>query len=201
MGTAAVGIASQNRLNITERNCNIRGFHYGVKLTGTGGAHLVEDNRFDGNTFTGIYVSGDGSMIRGNSVFSTGGSTYTGSLISWITGIESSGSSHVIDNTIWGMTPMTTRNDTHGITLDANVDGTVVGNRVSGLSSTFGATVRLYSNSNRVRIVDNNFSAVTWAVACDGAGDGVLKDNILNGGDGYGVTGNCDDAGGNFLYP
>ncbi|HEY0505555.1 MAG TPA: right-handed parallel beta-helix repeat-containing protein [Lysobacter sp.] len=88
IGTAASGIVSQNRLNLTVRNCNIRGFRYGMRLAGTGGGHLVEDNRFDGNTFTGMYVSGDGSMIRGNSVFSTGGSTYTGELISWTTGIE-----------------------------------------------------------------------------------------------------------------
>src|SRR4249919_326642 len=49
-GSNAYGIFADTRLNITVRNCGIRGFYFGINLTGSGGAgHLVEDNRLDNN--------------------------------------------------------------------------------------------------------------------------------------------------------
>jgi hypothetical protein len=76
LGTNAVGVYALNRKNVVIRNGNIRGFLYGIQLTGgTSQAHIVEDMRLDENTFTGIYVNATGSTIRRNSVVKTGGST------------------------------------------------------------------------------------------------------------------------------
>src|SRR5207344_3123760 len=81
-GTLALGISARNQHNIAVRHCNIRGFYVGLELdyivelgaTG-GGGHIVEDNRFDYNTSTGLWVEGDGSVVRRNRVFETGGAT------------------------------------------------------------------------------------------------------------------------------
>jgi len=194
--TQAVGIYAYNRANATIRNCKIRGFSWGIGLFGAaGGGHLVEGNHFDGNTYTAIHVNGDGSMIRGNLVYSTGGGVYGGG---WTQGIESQGDNSVIDNTIWGMTPITSRNDTQGITIGNNTAGMVSGNRVSGLAGEFNLGIRLYDTASRVRVVDNSFDASTWIVYCDVAGAAMIRDNLFSGGS---VHGNCVDAGGNFEQP
>ena len=195
VGTTTNGIYANNRLNATVRHCNVRGFFWGVNLSGSGGGHLVEDNRFDGNTFGGIYVSGDGSTVRRNFVYNTGGATSGGS---WTEAILSSGDSDVIDNTIWGMTPITTRNDTEGLTIDSNNDGLVAGNRVRGLAGTFNLGIRLYSAANRVRVVDNSFDATQWAIYCDDVNGGIYKNNIVSRGS---VAPNCLDLGGNSVVP
>src|SRR5690606_15410624 len=51
----------------------IRGFMYGIYLYGNGAYHLVEDNRIDLSTSAGIQVEGDGTTVRGNRVYDTGG--------------------------------------------------------------------------------------------------------------------------------
>jgi len=196
IGTSATGVFAYNRSNVTIRNCNIRGFMYGVGLYGgAGGGHLVEDNRFDGNTYTAVYVNGDGSTIRDNLIFSTGGGSTGGG---WAQGIESHGDNSVLGNTIWGMTPVTSRNDTQGITIGNNTAGIVAGNRVSGLAGELNLGIRLYDSATRVRLVDNSFDASMWIVYCDVAGAAVMKDNIFSGGS---VHPGCIDAGGNFDVP
>jgi hypothetical protein len=47
---------------------------FGPYLNDNGGS-VVEDNRFDGDTPTGIQVAGDNSVIRRSLVFDTGGGT------------------------------------------------------------------------------------------------------------------------------
>jgi hypothetical protein len=78
LGTNATGIASTNHRNITVRNGNIRGFAFGIHITGTGttsGGHVVENNLLDGNTQVGLHVDGDSVVVRNNIVANTGGST------------------------------------------------------------------------------------------------------------------------------
>jgi hypothetical protein len=78
LGTNATGIASTNHRNITVRNGNIRGFAFGIHITGTGttsGGHVVENNLLDGNTQVGLHVDGDSVIVRNNIVANTGGST------------------------------------------------------------------------------------------------------------------------------
>jgi len=85
LATNAIGIASVAHRNITIRNGNIRGFKYGISLTGTGGGHLIENNLLDGNTYYGVRANGDLVVIRNNIVTNTGGSTTTGNY--WTYGI------------------------------------------------------------------------------------------------------------------
>jgi hypothetical protein len=79
LGTQAYGIRATGRSNVTIRNGNIRGFLYGILIERTdavvGGNHLVENNVLDGNTYAGMWVEGDGVLIRGNMVSATGGTT------------------------------------------------------------------------------------------------------------------------------
>jgi hypothetical protein len=98
LGTNAVGVYALNRKNVVIRNGNIRGFLYGIQLTGgISQAHVVEDLRLDENTFTGIYVNASGSTIRRNAVVKTGGST----VIGFAEGIAAVGNSiKVIDNSV-----------------------------------------------------------------------------------------------------
>lgn len=73
--TFSVGIYAVGQSNITIRNCNIRGFRWGIALYASGSGHLVEDNRLDGNTEIGIMARGGSgsSIVRRNVVIDTGG--------------------------------------------------------------------------------------------------------------------------------
>src|SRR5688572_17198994 len=73
--TQAVGIGATNKLNSVVRDCNIRGFHTAVALTGTTSGNVVEDVRSDGATVRGLVVEGDGSAVRRNRIVDVGGST------------------------------------------------------------------------------------------------------------------------------
>jgi len=78
VGTHAYGIYGggygAGRSNITIRHCNVRGFYIGVYFEGTnGGGHTIEDNRFESNTYFGLQVEGDGSVVRRNRIFDTDG--------------------------------------------------------------------------------------------------------------------------------
>lgn len=71
VATGASGVSS-GRLNTTIRNCGIRGFQTGINLWG-GGGYLVEGNRLDHNTHTGIHLLGDANVVRRNRITDTGG--------------------------------------------------------------------------------------------------------------------------------
>src|SRR5690606_14654473 len=79
--SAANGIYAYGRMNITVRNCNIRGFLHGISLFGSNaGGHLVEDNRLDGNLYVGMDIYGDNNTVQRNQVYDTGGGTSTSSM-------------------------------------------------------------------------------------------------------------------------
>ncbi|HEY0660080.1 MAG TPA: right-handed parallel beta-helix repeat-containing protein [Lysobacter sp.] len=187
-GTAAAGIHAINRLNTTVRNCSIRGFAYGVAFTGTAasGGHVIEDNRFDGNTYTGIHVEGDGSVVRRNQVIDTGGATaYLGTAY----GLFTEYSVDVLDNTISGVLPSPNQSgdgSAVGIYANVNLNGSISGNRVRGLvrlgtSSAYG----IYSqNSDRVSMDRNHVvgdaSSGSIGLRCSSA-SGNTRDNIISG--------------------
>ena len=127
-GSLANGIYADNRQNVTVRHCNVRGFYRGIHLTG-GAGHLVEDNRLDNNLHTGIYVSGDNTLVQRNRVFDTGGSPGN----NYASGITST--ADTLDNTVSGVFVDPTIN-TYSVSagIDALGKGTAVhGNRVRGL--------------------------------------------------------------------
>ena len=105
LGTDTTGIYANNHRNITVRDGNIRGFKYGIFLSGsstTSGGHLVENNVLDGNTYYGAYVYGDSSVIRNNTVVNTGGASSNPSYMTGIFGYGAgtSGLTSIRDNVI-----------------------------------------------------------------------------------------------------
>jgi hypothetical protein len=140
--TEAYGIAAGNRLNVTVRRCNIRGFFIGAGLWGKyGGGNTVEDSRFDNNTYIGLQVAGDGSVARRNRVLDTGGTTVA-SAAGGAVGIYAQYTADVLDNIVSGVAATTgTNGDVAGISAQFGYDaGGSVGqsisdNHVRGLSA------------------------------------------------------------------
>ena len=151
--TEAVGIsAGSSRQNATVRNCRVQGFKRGTVLFG--GGHVVEDNHFDLNTYSGIYVTGD-SIVRGNSVTDTGGRPGT-TVADAIIAIGDGPGVQVLDNAIRGVVPVGDgggNRSPRGIYAD---NAMVQGNRVSGL------------------VPGGGFGAVGIALL-----DGIARDNVL----------------------
>jgi nitrous oxidase accessory protein NosD len=203
VGTGAVGIHGTDRQNVTVRHCNIRGFLAGVYLDGAaGGGHVVEDSRFDGNTYVGVWVQGDGSLIQRNRVLDTGATT----MFANIFGIAGKYSVDIIDNTVHVVAPATGSNGSAiGITLENGPGGNrISGNSVNGLfRDGTGGGYGIFAVNSTVRVV--------------------LRDNDLlgDGNSGYGIfcassashaigntisafatsNANCSDDGGNVMSP
>jgi hypothetical protein len=127
--TTAVGLLGTDRMNLTVRGCNIRGFQAGIAFTGVGGGHLVEGNRFDGNTAYGINLEGDGSRIRDNGIFDTGASPD----VLYVAAIRASGDVEITGNTIRGVTSpdaaiaIYVQYADHGLIADNRIGGAVGG--------------------------------------------------------------------------
>jgi parallel beta-helix repeat protein len=204
LGTAAYGVFANNRFNTSVRHCNVRGFYVGVFLAGvSGGGHAVEDNRFDNNTRIGIFVQGDGSVVRRNRVFDTGLSSLTGTPN--IYGIATQYSVDVIDNTVSSVTATSgAGGDAYGIAPDSNLDGRVIGNGVRGLlKDSTGHAYGIYNtNSGRISVRDNDIvgdgSAGSTGVLCSTA-TGSVRDNVISA-FATAITA-CTDSGGNNVIP
>lgn len=200
-GTKTMGIRAANRLNVAVRHCNVQGFYFGVYLSGATGGHVVEDNSFHGNTYAGIAVEGDGSVVRRNSVLDTGGSTV------WphVNGIITKYSVDVIDNTVSGVFAAPGVNgDTTGIRTDANPNGSISGNRIRSVLKGGTGAARGIDNvtSGRVLLIDNdvvgNASAGSVGLRC-ALGGARAKDNVISG-FGTAFVG-CGAADGNDVSP
>jgi hypothetical protein len=59
-----------NANNVTIKNGIVRGFYYGINLTGSGA--VVQDMLADSNTFIGIDVNGLGALVEHNQIVNTG---------------------------------------------------------------------------------------------------------------------------------
>ena len=203
VGTQTYGIYARDRQNITVRHCNIRGFYVGVSLEGTGGAnngggHVVEDNNFDGNTYIAVSIGGDGSVIRRNRIFDTGGSTIQ-------LGPEAVYVAYavdVLDNTISGVAATASGN---GYAIGIFSGGNIVsGNRLSGLVSDGTGLVWGIRNNSTKLFITSNFltgSGLTGSegLSCFNVNNSRAKDNVISG-FATGMT-NCGDAGGNDVTP
>lgn len=203
-GTASTtsGIYAADRLNITIRDCNIRGFYVGVQFYGaSSGYHLVEENRFDLNLYTAIsfYHSMLG-IVRRNQIYDTGGSTYftSGNLSAY--GISTNGNVEIVDNTIKGVTAS---GSTAGVGISMKDGDTAIGNRISGVAGNVSFGISAFDNGV---LVERNFvrvssgSASNRGVSCGTSTPGttLVRDNsiILSGG--AALDASCFDAGGNI---
>ncbi|MEZ0470283.1 hypothetical protein [Luteimonas salinilitoris] len=178
-GTGTLGIHANGQFNVSVRNCSIRGFLYGVTLEG-GGAHLVERNGLDGNTYMGISVSGPGSMIRSNRVVDTGGSTTSAYGIFAANGVD------VVDNTVNGVAATDTNGSAFGIYSSANGEASIAHNRVRGLAAaSSGSTYGIFNaNSGRLSVRDNDVQG-TGVVGSIGVrcftNTATARDNVVAG--------------------
>jgi nitrous oxidase accessory protein NosD len=198
--TQTNGIYADTRDNLTIRRCNIRGFFYGTFLT-IGSGHLIEDNRFDSNTFVGIDVTSNRSIIRRNLVIATGGSSFSSQSF----GIYSGGSVDVLDNTVNGVTASGTNNDAYGIQTFNNPDGRISGNSVRGVVKTgTGIAFGIYNfSSGRITLRNNDVvgdgSAGSTGLICSDA-QGRARDNGING-FATGIQGCTSVTSGNDINP
>jgi hypothetical protein len=203
IGTTANGVRANGHVNTTIRHCSIRGFFAGILLAGTGsGGHVAEDNRLDGNTNTGIWIEGDGSVIRRNRVFNTGGSTAT----QLARGIKTQDSVDVIDNKVWTVAATAgSGEDATGIATTNNLHGRVIGNSVRGLTgdgvSGFERGIT-NAGSDRVVMRHNDLTGIaktgSVGIACANA-NGSASDNIVSG-FWFGIL-TCTDNGDNDVLP
>lgn len=200
-GTATRGVYASGRSGVTVRNCAVRGFQQGIALFGTGGGHLVERNRATASTYAGIWVEGDGSIVRDNQVTQTGGSTATPHAY----GIYARYIVDVADNTVSGVAGTSGQSgNVMGIYTSGNVGGTVVGNRIHGLLKTGTLPVRGIFNyqSSRVVMVRNNLtgdaSSGSVGIYCTNS-TSRAKDNVVSG-FAAGLSA-CGDGGRNDITP
>jgi len=179
--TTASGIRASNRLNMTIRNCNIRGFLAAVNTNG-GGGHFIEGSRFDGNTAYGLVVSSAGSTIRNNQIIDTGGST---SVTGFAVAIEATAGVDVIDNTVSGVEALDANSSAQGIAAAANSDGSVIGNRIRGVvpkGSGMGDAIVANAGSAGMAISDNKIRGPGVGVGIRCSNNRVTaRDNIISG--------------------
>jgi hypothetical protein len=177
-GTAAFGVYS-SAINVTVRNGIVRGFHTGILLTGRGAR--VEDLLVDQNTTIGIYVAGQGSVVRRNQIIDTGGST-SGSDVQ-VDAVYLQGTGSVFeDNIISGLTA-TGNGDELAVHITDSADQTVVrGNVVSddarsaGTGSTFGILV---GDADDVIMVENDVINFDYGIIYAGSATGTYAQNVV----------------------
>ena len=151
--SAAIGVSAVDRVNVTVRNCNIRGFGDGIVLY-NGSGHRVADNRIERSGLGGIWIEGDvNNIVERNVVTDTGGLSSPAN-----TAIEAMG--HIVDNTVVGVRVYMEDGDATGIVAygEGSVDR---GNTVSGLDprpmeGTRGVDVVGIRAGRRVRIEGNH---------------------------------------------
>jgi hypothetical protein len=195
------GISGTNRVNLTVRNCHVRGFYHGIEINEASGSpnlrHVVEDNRISNARVRGIYVKGDGSVVRRNLVVNTAGpgAAY---------GIHTDGDVDVIDNTV-SFVASGGAGEAAGIETQRNEGGSLRGNRVRGVRRNGSGAVYGIQNkdaSKRMVIRDNvvtsdSGQASTLGLGCDVATDRA-KGNAIKG-FGTAIVGCSND--GNVIKP
>lgn len=181
LGTDANGVYATGRDNTTIRNCSVRGFRYGVRLS-LGSGHLVSNSRFDGNTYIGISVTGGASVIRGNIVLDTGLATVG----NFAAGIDASNGVDVIDNSVNGVVGGGTDATAFGIRTNGNGLASVAGNRVRGLvPSGTGLAYGIFNyNSGRMVIRENDVQGTALpgsiGIRCIST-EATARDNVVAG--------------------
>lgn len=202
VSTQTNGIYLNHHVNATVRRCDIRGFYRGLDFETNGlpvtfkGGHLVEDNRFDGNTFVGVAVSGDDSVVRRNRIVNTGNSTVSAFAAGIITGNEVD----VLDNTVSGVTARSGGNGSVvGIDM-ANRDGSIIGNHVSLLFKDGTGTAKGIENEiGGAQAIRNNVLVGAGSVGMHCLSTpGHAKNNVITG-FATGISGCTDD--GNLVSP
>jgi hypothetical protein len=157
LATQAYGIYADTRVGETVRHCNVRGFRAGILMVntgGTGGRHLIEDNLLGGNTRIGVSIAGNGTVVRRNRVFDTGGSTVVASAI----GIITNDSADIVDNLVSNVTATAGGNGfAEGIYTYNGTAGSISRNRIRGVvADGTGIATGIVNVSNGRLFIRNN---------------------------------------------
>lgn len=201
LGTEADGIYASAKNNVTIRNCRVRGFRYGINGGGAyaSGPYYVENNVVEGNTTGGIRLLAYGTVIRGNRVLGTGGSTVNANAEA----ITASYAGDISDNTVVDVVATTGGNgNARGIRATGYLESTNInGNRVRGVvADGTGNAVGIYADQgNGVVIRDNDVVGSTGtALTCTGP-RARARNNVVSGFP-TALSG-CVNAGGNVIKP
>ena len=182
VGTQAIGIYGLNRRQITIKNGTVRGYLRGIWLDDTTGSftasrgNLIEDVHAESNTETGIRISGHGSIVRGNKVADTGGTTSSGPNVPTF-GIQVFGpENRILDNDVTDTLPVGSE---ISVGISAAGEGTIVeGNRVG--NGALVASKGLALTGGDVLAVGNRMSRFTTGLEMSGSG-GKYRDNLTAG--------------------
>lgn len=193
----AIGIQASGRQNATVRNCNVRGFHFGLALS-DGGGHLVEDNRLDNNLYVGISVSGENNRVRRNAVYDTGGFPNYGAssaIDAW---------ADITDNTVSGVfgtyQPI---NGSYGIIAWAP-GSEVRGNRIKGLGiAGSGYSFGILAIWAGIRIEDNHVvtapaTANSYGIFAENGDAVCIGNSVVGAMDAFRAYRSCAHASGNL---
>ncbi|HEY0660993.1 MAG TPA: hypothetical protein VGD21_06720 [Lysobacter sp.] len=194
--TTASGIMS-DKVNVGVRRCRARGFRIGIESTGA--YALVEQNRLDLNTFTGIRATGEHSIVRANTVLDTGGRA-----TAVARGIDAGAPVDIIDNIIAGVASNPTANLTaYGVLLSGGTQSgsAVKGNHIRGLVPGGSGTRRGIALLSPGIAVRDNIVALDGVtgdigVLCSGSGVLVVQNMVIGTGAGIAYSA-CADGGGN----
>ena len=173
-GTYAYGIYSA-AANVTVKNGIVRGFLNGVVLTGRGAT--VQGITADQNTAVGIDVEGPGSVVQGNQVVDTGGSTI-GSNVDAI-GISVYGPGSLIHNNLVSGLTATGSAGEFGISfLGAATQSTARHNVVSDTARPTAGSSGIYvGGSSAVAVSSNIITNFTYCVDYAGGATGTYSRN------------------------
>jgi hypothetical protein len=207
-GTFSTGIYAPGTLsNITVRHCTIRGFRSGIAIydndPGTG--HLVEDNRLEQITSQGIYVIGQGSIVRRNTIVNTGGAP--GSDRAQAITVLGDAIDNVVDG-VFGAADVADFSPSGlysgGVGNINGVGFLVQGNRIrnlvpKGTGEARGLELAGYAQSVRDNTVSQISSTTGKGVYCSLGTEDALRDNLVRN---YtqGLYGGCRDLSGNVVY-
>jgi len=196
--TQTKGISAKLRSNLTVRNCMLRGFWAGIHVSG-GVGHVVEDNRIDNSSAVGLWVDGDGSIVRNNRISETGGAAQGD-----VTGLIVQGDAiQVVDNMVNGVAGSP---DAEGFAQGLLFNGTsglVRGNFITGVLPNGGGAVGIKSDVGFLTVVEGNVlvnPVPTAGIGIDVNADPhrpvCLSNRVRN----YSTSAydTCVDGGGNF---
>ena len=182
-GTWATGIYADQRQNIVIRNGTVRGFFHGIFLGDYGSmttsqGHLIEDVRADMNTSVGIWVRGQGNIIRNNQIVGTGGSSVSTDFSCGIT-VEGPGN-RVINNDVYetkeqGNGPSGALGIIVNWGKSSVVENNRVGNQDLGTLETYG--IFIDNSSDNTFVVNNRITTMTYGIFYY-FGTGKYRDNM-----------------------
>jgi hypothetical protein len=177
--TATKGVYALNRKNVIVKNGNIRGFFQGVLLEGaSGGNHVVENIRADGNTYAGIWVEGKGNVVRRNQVISTTGTTLFANPDAF--GIVAHGSGvKILDNDVTD-TFGTGTGIGRGIQVNAGAGSILERNRVSNSIASPSRGIEVLGSSDSL-VSNNRLLKLDLGLFFDSPTGGKYKNNLSSG--------------------